>query len=92
MCRLEMWRKNVKQADRWPRMKTQKQKVAKVSLKQCKTIKTRARNRYDFLGTQNWNLVLDDETYAKAPRFLVLSTLPRPVKRLYLNLKQPLDW
>ena len=48
-------------------MKThKKQKVAKVSPKQRKTIKTRARKLYEFLGTEKWNLVMDDETYVKA--------------------------
>ena len=48
-------------------MKThKKQKVAKVSPKQRKTIKTRAGKLYDFLGTEKWNLVMDDETYVKA--------------------------
>ena len=49
-------------------MKThKKQRVAKVSPKQRKTIKTRARKLYDFLGTEKWNLVMDDETFAMLP-------------------------
>ena len=54
-------------------MKThKKQKIPKVSEKQRKTIKTRARKLYDHLRANSVMLVLDDETYVKAD----FSTLP----------------
>lgn len=48
-------------------MKTHKKsKIPKVSEKQNKVIKTRARKLYDFLGKKNCCIVMDDETYVKA--------------------------
>lgn len=42
-----------------------KQKIPKVSEKQRKVIKTRARKLYDFLGEENVHLFVDDESYVK---------------------------
>lgn len=51
-----------------------KQKIPKVTEKQRKVIKTRARKLYDSMGKKNACLVMDDETYVKAD----FSTLPGP--------------
>jgi hypothetical protein len=63
----------VRRAKERASMKTKKKrKVPKTSEKQRCTIKTRARKLYDLLGTENFHLILDDETYVKAD----FSTLP----------------
>ena len=54
-----------------------KQKIPKISSKQRSVIRTRARKLYDFLGTDEFHLVEDDETYVKAD----FSTLP--VRQFY---------
>lgn len=63
----------VRRAKKRAGMKTKKKsKVPKTTAKQQATIKKRSRKLYDFLGTENFHLVLDDETYVKAD----FSTLP----------------
>lgn len=62
----------VRRAKQRAGMKTRKKsKVPKTSAKQRATIKKRSRKLYDFLGTRNFHLVLDDETYVKTD-FLTL--------------------